>query len=236
MKKLFVAASLMLLSLGAMAQNVQLHYDFGEGRQMITTTVEKFHLDDYGSTYFFVDMDYGTDDSGVDGISMAYWEISRSFKIGDLPFQPRVEYNGGVGRGFGYGYGINSCWLVGAQKTWLSADFSKNFTLSVNYKAIMNKLGTNADEAQHAFQVTGVWGMNFLDDKLTFAGFFDFWREDAGLGSDGEMNEYVFITEPQLWYNINTAFSVGTEIELSNNFAYDGFKVCPTLGVKWTIN
>ena len=53
---------------GLRAQNIQLHYDFGrslydkdlKGRPLLTSTVEKFHPDAWGSTYFFVDMDYIT--------------------------------------------------------------------------------------------------------------------------------------------------------------------------------
>lgn len=238
MRKLFVAATLAMFSLGAMAQNLQLHYDFADGRQMLTSTVEMFKLDDYGSTFFFIDMDYGSENSGVDGIDLAYWEIARSFKLGELPFEVRAEYNGGFGRNLLGGYRINDAFLVGVQKTWLSADFSKNFTLQLNYKAIMDKLGSAGDEAQHSFQITGVWGMNFMDNKITFSGFADFWKEDGfSFNENFENTEYVFIAEPQVWYNINKAFSVGGELELSSNFGgYDSFKARPTLAVKWNIN
>ena len=47
---------LSMLTTNAVAQNIQLHYDFG--RNMATTTVEMFKHDGGGSTYFFVDMDY----------------------------------------------------------------------------------------------------------------------------------------------------------------------------------
>ncbi len=235
MKKLVLAAIVALMSTAMFAQNLQLHYDFGDGRKMLTSTVEMFKLDDLGSTFFFIDMDYGSDASGVDGIDMAYWEIARSFSFGDLPVEPRVEYNGGTGRG----YRINDAFLVGAQKTWLSEDFTKNFTLQLNYKAIADKLGTAGDEIQHSFQITGVWGMEFMDGKLSFTGFADFWKEDAWVNDGsltGKIAEYVFISEPQLWWNFNSSFSAGTEIELSNNFGTnDGFKVCPTIGVKWNI-
>ena len=49
----------------------------------------------------------------------------------------------------------------------------------------------------------------------------------------------IFITEPQLWYNVGRHFgcdnlNVGTEIELSNNFGTTlGFKCRPCLGLKW---
>ena len=49
----------------------------------------------------------------------------------------------------------------------------------------------------------------------------------------------VFISEPQLWYNVGRHFGVdnlnlGTEVELSNNFgSVAGFKCRPCLGMKW---
>ncbi|MDA3853995.1 MAG: DUF5020 family protein, partial [Bacteroidales bacterium] len=211
--------------------------DFADGRQMLTSTVEMFHLDDYGSTFFFIDMDYSSEANGIDGVDLAYMELARSFQIGDLPIQPRAEFNGGFGRFVGGNYNINNCYLVGAEKTFLSEDFSKFFTLQLNYKMIADKLGANLDEPQHSFQITGVWGMNFFDNKVTFSGFADFWKEDGfSFNETNENTEYVFIAEPQLWYNINSSFSVGGELELSSNFGgYDSFKARPTLGVKWNI-
>ncbi len=228
MKKIILSLIVALSSLSAMAQNVQLHYDFE--REAYTSTVEMFKLDDLGSTFFFIDFDYGYDNNGNNGVNLAYMEIARSFKLGDLPVQPRVEYNGGFGRYVGGEFGINNCYLVGAEKTFLSEDFSKFFTLQLNYKMIADKKGINSDEPQHSFQITGVWGMNFFDNKLTFSGFADFWKEDSGFNT-----EYIFISEPQLWYNINSSFSVGGEIELSQNFVSDEFKAYPTLAVKWNI-
>lgn len=231
MKKLILALVVALTSLSAMAQNVQLHYDFE--REALTSTVEMFKLDDLGSTFFFIDLDYGYDNNGENGINLAYFEIARSFQLGDLPFQPRVEFDGGFGRFPGGNYGINNCYLVGAEKTFLSEDFSKFFTLQLNYKIISDKLGA-ADEPQHSFQITGVWGMNFLDNKLTFSGFADFWKEDNTFGTNEA--DFVFISEPQLWYHINPSFSVGGEIEFSNNFGgTEGFMTRPTLGVKWNL-
>ena len=66
MRKLFVLAALLAIVCQGKAQNVQLHYDFGgalydkdlHGRPVLTSTVEMFKADKWGSTYFFVDMDY----------------------------------------------------------------------------------------------------------------------------------------------------------------------------------
>jgi len=43
------------------------------------------------------------------------------------------------------------------------------------------------------------------------------------------------LSEPQLWYNFARKFSVGLEIELSNNFVGAEFAVNPTIALKWTL-
>lgn len=51
------------------AQNIQVLYD--TERDCVTSTVEMFRPDNWGSTFFFVDMDYTPKVQG------AYWEIAR---------------------------------------------------------------------------------------------------------------------------------------------------------------
>jgi len=97
------------------------------------------------------------------------------------------------------------------------------FSTYVGYKAIKN-----AGEAN--YQITGTWYVNLIENKLTFSGFADLWSEN------GLTDKTVFLSEPQLWFHLNKSFSVGGEVELSNNFAYVyGFKVRPTLAIKWNI-
>jgi hypothetical protein len=209
----------------AKSQNIQLHYDLGEERNFFTTTVEMFKPDSWGSTFFFIDMDYSAETRGVDnGISLAYWEIARAFKWNETQkIMPRVEYNGGVFALTDNQYfPIENVWIAGLERTWASADFSKIFTFQTNYKYIQGK-----EDA--SFQLTAVWTIQMLEGKLTFTGFADFWKEEMFWGTD-----YRFLSEPQLWFNATKNLSLGTEIELSNNFVADEFKVMPTLGVKYT--
>ena len=65
-ERLIPTIFMVVISFGASAQNVQLHYDFG--RNSVTTTVEMFRADNVGNTFFFVDLDYNPRVSG------AYWE------------------------------------------------------------------------------------------------------------------------------------------------------------------
>jgi hypothetical protein len=225
MRKLFFTLITALVTAGGYAQNIQAHYDMGKDRGYLTTTVEMFRVDKMGSTFFFVDMDYGSND--VEGISLAYWEIARSFKVSESAFEPRIEYNGGFTRiSNDLTVAINNAYMAGMQYTWSNPEFTRVFSLQANYKYIQDK--NNA-----SFQITGVWGIYLFDRKVSMNGFADFWREDNVM-SNGKETNYVFLSEPQFWYNMNKHFALGTEIELSSNFgANDKFKVCPTLALRW---
>lgn len=215
------------------AQNIQMHYDFGsaiydgnlDSRPKITTTVEMFKPDLWGSTFFFIDMDYTNE-----GVYGGYFEIARELSFWDGPWSAHVEYNGGLVRGFSF----QNSYLLGTTYTHNSKDFSKGFSLMALYKIIQK------NEQPHSFQLTGTWYANFgKNHLLTFSGFADFWREKTPFGN------FIFMTEPQLWLNLNKLkgvhekfnLSLGTEVELTNNFGgYDGFHAIPTLALKWSFD
>ena len=224
-----LAAVCMLFSARVAGQNLQLHYD--PVRNCATTTVEMFRPDAVGNTFFFVDIDYNPKASG------AYWEISREFNFwADSKLDwlsVHVEYNGGLSTGLSY----NNCWLGGLSYAGHSDNWSKTWSVSAMYKAIPGTIGLNGRSQAHNFQITGVWNLDFFDHWLSFNGFADFWRE----ARPWQGTEFIFITEPQLWVNLNKIkgweninLSVGTEVELSCNFVNKGFYVMPTVGAKWT--
>ena len=213
----------------AKAQNVQLLYDTGRG--CVTSTVEMFRPDSFGSTYFFVDVDYSPKVSG------AYWEISRElcfWQDTDWSWlSAHVEYNGGMNSAMSF----NNCWLAGATYSGHSADFSKTWSLTAAYKAIPGTVGLNGKKQAHNFQITGVWGISFANGWCDFSGFFDFWRE----ARPWQGTKYIFISEPQFWVNLNKIkgmenvnLSLGGELELSANFVDKGFHCLPAVGAKWT--
>ena len=231
MKKLLVVFSLFIAASALKAQNVQLHYDMGKDRNYLTSTVEMFKPDKWGSTFFFIDMDYGS--AGNQGVSMGYFEISRGIKFWKSPFEVHVEYNGGFGQfkatPYNGAYQINDAWLLGGNYTWNTADFSKVFTLEAMYKNIRGK-------NDMSFQLTGVWTVQLLKNKITLSGFADFWREDniVGVGTNSKAANFVFLSEPQFWLNCTDHFSVGSEVEVSSNFAgHKGVMVNPTIAGKW---
>jgi hypothetical protein len=230
MKKTLISLVFLIASFAVVAQNLQLHYDMGKDRKYLTSTVEMFKPDKWGSTFFFIDMDYNV--KSGNGVDLAYFELARGLKFWDSPFELHAEYNGGFGRnGDGSSYSINEAWLFGGNYTWNTKDFSKIFTLQMMYKNIR-------DKNDMSFQITGVWTVQMLKNKVTFSGFADFWREDNNFflnAPAGTETNFVFLSEPQLWFNFTKNFSMGGEVEVASNFAlHKGLKACPTLAVKWS--
>ncbi|MDH6306864.1 hypothetical protein M2459_002119 [Parabacteroides sp. PF5-5] len=231
MRKHLALTAFTLLSLCATAQNIQLHYDFGgsiyskdlDGRPALTSTVEMFRPDKWGSTFFFIDMDYKSE-----GIVSGYWEIARELQFWQNPFSVHVEYNGGLTKSFPF----QNAYLLGGTYTYNSQDFKKGFTFTPMYKYIQKH------DSPHNFQLTATWYLHFAREGLcTFSGFADWWREKTSVG------DFIFMAEPQFWVNLNKIkgidenfnLSVGSEVELTYNFANrDGFYAIPTVAIKWT--
>lgn len=221
--------------------NAQLFHDFGSDRKFETLTIEMFKQDKWGNTYFFIDHDFNYDQH-QEGANLApggsYLEIARCLNFwqqsGLKNFSLQVEYNGGITRS----YPINNAWLFGVDYFIHSKDYKNTLNLKALYKTIRKKT------SDVPMQLTAVWAMNdlFGVKGLKFNGFADFWWEDhTCFKSNGEVADRstIFITEPQVWYNVGQHIgvdnlSLGTEIELSNNFGSTyGFKCRPCLGVKW---
>ena len=250
MKKLLVTTLMSVMAICASAQNVQFHYDFGKhifnndehNRQDVTLTYEDFSADATGSWYWFIDADINKN-----GLKGAYTEITREFNVGKNGFAAHVEYDGGLDKTSTFQQAV----LVGPAWNGHNADFSTTYSIQVMYKQFFGQKFNNgcqgaafdgAKSAYPSFQVTGVWSTRFAGDKLTFSGFADLWR---GVQLKNGHGCLVFLTEPQLWYNISKKVSVGTEIEISNNFVYsdperttgynDKFFVNPTLAFKFNM-
>lgn len=220
---LLAALIALLFTATGKAQNIQVQYDFE--RKCVTSTVEMFRPDSFGSTYFFVDMDYTPRTTG------AYWEISRELcfwqnsKMSWLSLH--LEFDGGLSNTVSF----NNSWLAGLTYSGHSKDFTKTWSVSAMYKLIPGTKNAAGKAQIHNFQVTGVWGIEFAKGWCTFSGFFDFWRE----------TEFTFMSEPQFWVNLNkikgwenVKLSLGGEVELSHNFVEKGFRAMPAVGAKWT--
>jgi len=225
MKKIILTL-ILLISILTVGQNLQLHYDFGENRHFFTSTLEMFKPDDFGATFWFVDIDY---DSPTNTASMAYWEIARYFTLPFLRNNPAlsqisatIQYNDGLSSSFSFG----NVWLGG-------------FSLPVDLKIITvntDILYRKAENQSGDFQITLVWFKPFLDGKIEFSGFVDIWGQDNFDGDDDKtQSQVVILSEPQLWWHFGNHLAVGGELEISSNFIPGGsdLQIMPTLGLKW---
>lgn len=232
MKKILTMCAMLVAGLAASAQNIQVHYDFGRniytgeeaGRQNFTLTYETFSADKLGSWYYFVDLDINQH-----GMAGAYTEVSREFNVGKQGWAAHVEYDGGLNLGTSF----QTSALIGPAWNGHNNDFSTTYSVQLLYKQFF---GQNGNDPYASAQLTGVWSTTFASGKCTFSGFIDFWRGQKYNGH----GQLVMLTEPQLWYNISKKVSVGTEVEMSNNFVYNAvndksFFVNPTLALKFNL-
>lgn len=181
MKHFFSTLALVATTVAAPAQNVQLHYDLGHSlyndlgnRPSVTTTVEMFKPDTWGSTYLFTDIDYQRD-----GVAGAYWEIAREFNVTkNKQWAFHVEYNGGLNSD-------EDTWnatrfqhavLAGGAWNWHSADFSRTFSVQALWKYYFKNRHYGA-RPFNGFQLTEVWGIQFAKGFCTFSGFCDLWYD-----------------------------------------------------------
>lgn len=208
----------LILNTFAVAQNLQLHYEASGDREYFVSTLEMFKPDQYGSTFWFVDMEYAA--PGVKGVSLSYWEIARTFTLPVNNLSATIQYNDGVAN-FG---SLGQVWLAGV-----------NYYLDLGFIALPIDLLYRAAQGADSpdYQVTTTWFIPIMDGNVEFSGFVDFWSQDK-IGTEDK--QWVLLSEPQLWYNANEHFSIGGELELSKYFVFgtDDFQALPTLGVRWT--
>ena len=206
----------LLLASISFAQNLQLHYETAKDRGYFVSTLEMFQPDAYGSTFWFVDMEY--DSQNDHGMSLGYWEIARVFQLPVERLSATVQYNDGVAS-FG---ALGQTWLVGVNYVFQLG--AVDIPLDILYRAQEGADGPDV-------QLTATWFQPLLDGHLEWSGFLDIWSQDGAGGTD-----WVLLSEPQLWYNANDHFAVGSEVEISSNFVFGetGLVFKPTLGLRWT--
>lgn len=226
-RKIVLTIALLCVLGVSYAQNLQLHFDprhslYGDevgSKNYLTGTFEMFKPDAWGSTFMFVDFDFNGDKRNI---GLVYTEIARAFKINDFPLMPHLEYNGGLGTGFS----IPSSYLAGMQYPFQLGDFFMSTYLA--YK--LNAFPKNS----HDVQWTLTWNSAFANSNISLGGFLDIWTENKNRITGEGGKRLVVLSEPQIWYNFTPNFAIGSEIELSYNFArFEKFTSIPTIATKW---
>lgn len=228
MKKAFITFALLMLSFAAYSQNLQLHFDPRHGlhsedfqKNYFTATFEMFKPDKWGSTFMFVDLDF---DQSRGNIGAAYMEIARDLKLGKCPIMAHVEFNGGLAS---WG-NIPNSYLAGASYATNIGGVNLSSYIAYKYNAFAR--------VSNDIQWTATWGVNLFDNKVTLSGFLDVWTEnkDRSKAKLTDDKKIILLTEPQFWYNVTPNLSLGSEIEISNNFLpVNKTIVNPTIAAKW---
>lgn len=214
---------ILLLTGITFGQDLQIHYDMGKDRKFVTSTLEMFKPDEYGATFFFVDMNYNR--AGNKSVSLAYWEIARYINI---PFakglSATVQYNDGMihNNNANMDFPLGHIWLAGF-----------NYPIDLGFVTLNTDVLYRADylsESKANIQFTTVWFVPFMEGKISFNGFMDVWSTKLG-----NKNIFVLLTEPQIWFNATKHLAIGSEVEISNNFIPGENKVMvnPTIACKW---
>ncbi len=239
--KRFITLLMTSLPLTILAQNIQLHYDFGKQedglkRNFFVGTFEFFHLDTLGYTFLFTDFEFNSPDKPR-GASLGYFEIARTFSFPCFHHHAvlknmmvHVEYNDGsviyqVNDSTTLGTNLYNSWLGGLEYGMQLGNLSLN--TMVLYKYIR---GSSAPDAQF----TLVWYYPLFRNKVTLTGYVDIWSQDNP-ANDRDEKLAIFYAEPQIWYNVTSKFAIGSETKLSKNFIEGSKRIeaFPTLGIKW---
>ena len=239
---LFLPLALMAITTLS-AQELQLHYDPRH-------TLDPSHnAHNYPSLFFqyFKNQDSGksfikpgsfllqakADFQGAGhNISQAYIQVSQSIRCWKPPVFLSLQYSGGLGitEPKQYSYYINNTFSIGLaypfqwKGAWLSA--------VLNYKYILYAKPT------HDPLFTLYWWSGYFHYKVEFAGDFSVWTENKDHGdvytAGHRGKRFFFFAEPQLWYNIDKTFSLGTRIDMYYhiNTPDDRFQVYPTAAVR----
>ncbi len=231
---------LLLITASLFSQNLQLHYDLGKHedgtkRNYFVGTFEFFHPDTLGYTFLFTDFEFNSPNNPK-GVSLGYFEIARSFylpwlkknnSLRELGFH--MEYNDGsviyeIDSAV-YGENLRNSWLTGFEYPFKLGNFTLNAMLL--YKYIRGSVFSD-------FQLTFVWYHPVFNNKITLAGYLDLWSQDDFYG-DPDNKLLILYCEPQLWYNITSHLSVGSECKVSKNFVLGSkrVEVFPTIACKW---
>jgi len=217
------------------AQNLQLHYDFGNERKFYTATLEMFRPDTMGSTFWFVDLDFNFP-GNPRSMSAAYWEISRDFYI---PWIQDVAFLQGTGFHLEYNDGFTA--FEDSSQFMSAASYNSVFLAGFSYPVTIGKVSLSTQLLCRMprgmdtpdFQFTVVWFQPLFRNRVLFTGFMDLWSQDKVSFTDDK--ELVFQTEPQLWFLVTRKIGLGGEAEISRNFPVgpNAWQICPTLAFRW---
>lgn len=225
------------------AQTLQLHYDARHtldpkhtNRNFATVYFEYFKTQDSGKAFikpgsFLLKMQ--ADFLGPkSNMGKFYMQVSQSFRCWQPKVFVNVQYSGGLGvtEPTQYSYYITNAYSVGVSYPfkWGSAYMSS----VLNYKYVSYK------KASRDFLYTLYWWKGLWNYRGEWAGDFSIWTENKNHGDDDTKDlhgkRFFFFAEPQLWYRLKGALSIGTKVNMYYHVLMpdNRLAVYPTLAIK----
>ncbi len=241
--KYLLVAIILLFTLNACPQSLQLHYDLrhtvdpaNNPKNFPTLYFEYFKTPDsgksfvkFGSFLFKSEADM-TGDKGNTG--KYYMQVSQDFRF----WQPKIflslQYSGGLGvtDPAQYSYYIANTYDIGISYPFKWASAYMSSVLDFKYVAY-NK--PSRDFLYTLYFYKGLWSY-----KAEFQGDFSLWTENKNHGNavtEGLTGKrFFFFAEPQFWYNVSKNFSAGTKLNMYYhvNITGDVLQPYPTLGLR----
>jgi hypothetical protein len=236
--KILLLSALLLFTVAAFPQNLQLHYDIRHSIEphlnpsnFPTFSFEYFkNIDTINKGSFLLKLQADLNGKN-NNVGQVYTQISQSIKF----WKPKVflsfNYSGGLGVTAGYSgyylansYGIGLSYPFQLNKTWFAVN------LIFRYEAF--------DKPSYDPQLTLYFGSGFFNYKIFTGGSFVFWSENRDQGNDFTKDlkgkKFAFFGDPQIWFKIKNGFSVGSRINVYYHLLTNGneIQVYPTIGVK----
>lgn len=227
---------IMFFSSTTFSQTVQLSYDLRHSidprnneRDFVTLSFETFKSSDYGSLLMKMDADFNGRNNNLGKL---YVQISHSLKFWSFPVFLNLEYSGGMGfiddtmSGFhiGNSYSIGVVYPFQLMNSWASTFLAYKYT--------------NFDSPSHDLMYSFWWEKD-IHEKISVTAYFVLWTINKNHGDAWTQHlngkELSGIGEPQIWYNINKLFAIGSEIKLYYHvYSYSNhLLIYPTIAVKY---
>jgi Domain of unknown function (DUF5020) len=240
--KSLITVMLCIICHVAYPQSLQLHYDprhtlapKQNSKNFLTFYFEYFKNQDSGKSFikpgsFLLKMQ--ADFFGEkNNMGKFYMQVSQSFRFWRPKIFLNFQYSGGLGitEPRQYSYYVLNTFSIGLTypfklgNAWLSG--------VLNYKYIP------FEKPSYDILYTLYWWKGLLNYKASFSGDFSIWTTNKNHGDDFTKNlngkRFSFFAEPQLWYNINKTFAVGTKVNMNYHILTndDIFQVYPTIAI-----
>jgi Domain of unknown function (DUF5020) len=244
--KFLIVILLSLLSAGAFAQSLQLHYDFRHTidpkrnpKNFPTLYFEYYKLLDTGKAFIkpgsFLLKTQADFTGDEDNIGKYYMQVSQEFRFWKPKFFIDLQYSGGLGITTPRQY---SYYILNTYSAGISYPFKigQAFLSSILfYRYVPYKKPSND------FLYTMYFYRGLFNYKAEFAGDFSIWTENKNHGDDATAGQsgkrFFFFAEPQAWYNINKKLSVGSKVNIYYhvNTTANTFEVYPTAAIRWKL-